>query len=115
MTDQSVEKIRKLLEVIDMKRRDLTKYRKEMIIIKNKLTLLLETNDQYRSDIHNTNIVLFQQNNIEIFDTNKKYQDAVTNYNKTQKNVEHLEGVIGNYNINHIITDIKTSFTTLEH
>lgn len=110
----SVEKIRKLLEVIDMKRRDLIKYRKEMLIAKNKLTLLLETNDQYRSDIHNTNIVLFQQNNIEIIDTNNKYQDTVTNYNKTQKTIEHLETVIGTYNINHIITDIKTSFTDLK-
>jgi hypothetical protein len=110
MSNQSVEKIRKLLDVISLKKRDLTKYFTELKNIKLELKLLIEKNDKYRKDIHNINQVLFQQNNVEIIDANNKYIDIKDKYEKTKQMLDHLESVIGNYNINDIITDIKNMF-----
>jgi hypothetical protein len=105
----SVENVRKLLDVISMKRRDLTKYHGELKSVKNELTLLLERDTRYRSS-NNINLVNFQENNINIIDLYAKYLDVLQKYNKTKQTVEHLENVIGTYNINHIITDIKNRF-----
>ena len=61
--NNSVENVRKLLDVISMKRRDLTKYHGELKSVKNELTILLERDSRYRSS-NNINLVNFQENNI---------------------------------------------------
>jgi hypothetical protein len=110
MSNNSVENIRKLLDVIDLKRRDLSKYYSELRTCKLHLSELLDKNDKYRKDIYNVNQVLFQKSNIEIIDANIKYKDVKTKYEKTKQTLDHLESVIGNYNINSLITDIKDNF-----
>lgn len=110
MSTNSIDNIRKLLDVIDLKRRDLTRYNTELRKAKLELGNLIEVNDRYRSDIHNTNQVLFQRNNIEIIDANNRYLDMLQKYNKTKQTVDHLETVIATYNINNVISDIKTCF-----
>lgn len=105
----SVENVRKLLDVISMKRRDLTKYHGELKSVKNELTLLLERDTRYRSS-NNINLVNFQENNINIIDTHAKYLDVKDKYNKTKKTVEHLENVIGTHNINNMVMNIRLQF-----
>jgi len=114
MSNNSVENVRKLLDVISMKRRDLTKYHDELKSVKNKLTLLLEKDTRYRSSL-NISMVLLQQNNVDILDLHAKYLDVKDKYNKTKKTVEHLENVIGNYNINNLILNIRLQFEEEEH
>ena len=109
MSNNSVENVRKLLDVISMKRRDLTKYHGELKSVKNELTLLLERDSRYRSSL-NISMVLLQQNNVDIIDLHAKYLDVLQKYNKTKQTVDHLENVIGNYNINNIITNIRLQF-----
>ena len=105
----SVDHVRKLLDVISLKRRDLNKYYTELKTVKYELSILLEKDSKYRSST-NTNMVQFQQNNIDIIDCNTKYQNLVTNYNKTKQILDHLETVIGTYNINNMITNIRLQF-----
>ena len=107
--NNSVENVRKLLDVISMKRRDLTKYHGELKSVKNELTILLERDSRYRSS-NNINLVNFQENNINIIDTHAKYLDVKDKYNKTKKTVEHLENVIGNHNINNMVMNIRLQF-----
>jgi hypothetical protein len=112
--NNSVENVRKLLDVISMKRRDLTKYHGELKTVKNELTILLERDSRYRSSL-NINLVLLQQNNVDILDLHAKYLDVKDKYNKTKKTVEHLENVIGNYNINNLILNIRLQFEEENH
>ena len=105
----SVDRVRHLLDIIDLKKRDMAKYLKQVTELKREMILLLEKNDRY---INNpaTDIVLLQQNNIDIIDTNVQYKTAVEHLNKTQRTIHHLQNVISTIDIQYIITDIKINF-----
>jgi len=105
----SVERVRHLLDTIDLKKRDLSKYSKQVTELKREMIILLEKNDRYINN-PSTDIVLFQQNNIEIIDTNVQYKTAVEHLNKTQRTINHLQNVISTIDITDIITDIKINF-----
>ena len=98
-------RVRKLLDILQYRRNDMIKYKKQLDSCKLELKLLIET---YKNI---TEISVFsQQTIVSMHDKYNDFKELEIKYNKTKKNVENIQRLINGINITSYITVILEEF-----
>ena len=99
-------RVRKFLEILQYRRNDMIKYKKDMDMCRSELKMLIET---YKN-ITETSI-FSQQTIVSLHDKYNDFKELELKYNKTKKNVENIQRLINGINITSYITVILEEFT----
>lgn len=106
LPDTPMVKVKKFLDILFYKQRDMNAYKKEMDECKMNIKMLL---DRYKSQQHNVTIHT-QQLLVDIHDKYTLYKTAETNYITTQQKVENIKQFIESINIKPYIYNVVQEF-----
>ena len=98
-------RVRKFLDILQYRRNDMIKYKKQLDSCKLELKLLIET----YTNITETS-VFSQQTIVSMHDKYNDFKELEIKYNKTKKNVENIQRLINGINITSYITVILEEF-----
>lgn len=105
--DKEIKRLRSLMSVLNLKRRDLVKKQKEL---KNAKIILDNCISKKKSFINNngniTDPIIIQNTNLEILDAFDEYQLSQQECDKILKNVNHLTNIISHIDIEYAVDNV---------
>lgn len=103
--NSDIDRLRKMLDLLALRKRDLVKVTSELREAKLTLENLIDRKQRLVADIHN-NQIANQTCNISIIDANDNYTKLTIEHQKVQRNVEHFTRVISTINVEPYIENI---------
>ena len=106
-TDKEIKRLRSLMSVLNLKRRDLVKKQKELSNAKTILDKCISRKKSFVSNNGNiTDPIIIQNTNLEILDAFDEYQLSQQECDKILKNVNHLTNIISYIDIEYAVDNV---------
>lgn len=112
-TDKEIKRLRNLMSVLNLKRRDLIKKQKELSNAKIILDKCISKKKSFVNNNGNiTDPIIIQNTNLEILDAYDEYKISQEECDKILKNVNHLTNIISYIDIEYAVDNVLAMTAT---